>query len=72
MTKKYLFKTDIEECKKDLLYLVEPVNNWKEKPFLFTAIICHLTTYPFNYSKTTAINAYDQLTNTKGLIGYDV
>jgi hypothetical protein len=56
--------TDIEQCKKDILYLTEPIENWKEKQFLYSALISHLTYSPFWYDRDVAINAYEDLTNT--------
>jgi len=59
---KFERNTDIEQCKKDILYLTGGVENWKEKRFLYTAIICYMTHFPYNYSEDTAIKAYEQLT----------
>jgi hypothetical protein len=60
--KKFTFNTDIDQCKKDLLYLTGGIENWKEKQYLYSAIISHLTGSPFFYTRYIAIKAYEQLT----------
>jgi len=58
--------TDILQCKKDILYLVSDIENWINKPYLYTAIISTLTTnIAFNYDKEISIKAYEEMTDTQ-------
>jgi len=52
---------ELEKCKKDVLYLTSDVQDWKNKRFLQSAILSHLTHYPFNYNYDTAVRAYEEL-----------
>lgn len=62
---RFYTNNDLNQCKNDLLYLTEEIDNWKEKQFLYPALISHLTGSPFYYSRDIAIKAYEQLTGTE-------
>jgi hypothetical protein len=50
----------ISQCKKDILYLVSDVDNWKEKTYL-TNILLSALKDPYGYSEEVSIMALKEL-----------
>ena len=56
-------KADVEYCKKDLLYLVKDIPDWRIKPHLHEILLTKLTnkTGAFRYDPEIAKLAYESL-----------